>query len=66
LRGPTLDYTLEPVDTTGVKLSLDVQSLIEHLAKNAHKVWACKRLSEGDGQPMDRTLGVDYGGAALG
>ena len=42
-----MDYTPEPVDTTGVKLPLDVQSLIEHLTKNAHEVWARKRLSEG-------------------
>ena len=45
MRGPTLDYTPKPADNTRVKLPLDVQSLIEHLAKNAHEVWARKRLS---------------------
>ena len=42
-----MDYTPEPVDTTGGESPLDVQSLMEHLAKNAHEVWARKRLNEG-------------------
>ena len=42
-----MDYTPEPADTTGGESPLDVQSLIEHLVKNAHEVWARKRLSEG-------------------
>jgi len=42
-----MDYTPEPVDTIGGESPPDVQNLIEHLAKNAHEVWARKRLSEG-------------------
>jgi len=41
-----MDYTPEPIDTSGVELSQDPQRLMERLAENAHEVWARKRLSE--------------------
>ena len=42
-----MDYTHEPIDTSGVEFSQDLQRLMERLAENAHEVWARKRLSEG-------------------
>jgi hypothetical protein len=42
-----LSYKPEPIDTTGVKLSDDIEGLTELLASNAHDIWARQRMAEG-------------------
>ena len=39
-------YVPHPVDTSHVNLE-DMQPLLEELARNAHEVWAQKRIEEG-------------------
>ena len=40
-------YVPNPVDTTDVKLPMELESLVEEMAKNVHEVWAQTRLSPG-------------------
>ena len=40
-------YTPQPLDTSHIKLSADLQELTELLAKNTHDIWAAQRLTEG-------------------
>jgi len=40
-------YNPQPLDTSRVKLSPDLQELTELLARNTHEVWAKQRLAEG-------------------
>jgi len=40
-------YNPQPLDTSHVELSPDLQELTELLARNTHDVWAKQRLSEG-------------------
>ncbi|MEL7050080.1 MAG: RyR domain-containing protein [Pseudomonadota bacterium] len=40
-------YHPSPIDTSTVVLTSDQTELIEQLAKNAHEIWAEKRLSDG-------------------
>ena len=40
-------YVPNPVDTTDVKLPLELESLVEEMAKNVHEVWAQTRISQG-------------------
>jgi hypothetical protein len=40
-------YKPKPVDTSGIKISEDLNGLIEVLAENAHENWAQKRIGEG-------------------
>jgi RyR domain-containing protein len=42
-----LVYEPEPVDTSKVQLSDEILGLTEHLAENAHEVWAQRRIAEG-------------------
>lgn len=42
-----MSYKPEPIDTTGVKLSDDIEGLTELLASNAHDIWARQRMAEG-------------------
>ena len=42
-----MSYHPRPVNTTSVRLDPDILSLIEHLAVNAHNVWAAQRLLDG-------------------
>lgn len=42
-----LVYEPEPIDTSKVRLSDEIFELTEHLAENAHEVWAQKRMAEG-------------------
>jgi hypothetical protein len=42
-----MNYRPEPIDTSGVRLPESIQSLTERLARNAHDVWAQRRLAEG-------------------
>ena len=40
-------YVPNPVDTTDVKLPMELESLAEEMAKNVHEVWAQTRISQG-------------------
>jgi ryanodine receptor 2 len=40
-------YEPEPIDVSGVTIPPEVEALIEHLAENAHDVWARHRLADG-------------------
>jgi hypothetical protein len=40
-------YTPQPIDTSDVKLSLEILELTERLAEHAHEVWARQRLLDG-------------------
>ena len=40
-------YTPETIDTSRVKLSSDLEGLVERLAQNNHDHWARKRIDEG-------------------
>lgn len=40
-------YVPNPVDTTDVKLTTELESLVEEMAKNVHEVWAQTRISQG-------------------
>ncbi|MBR4848435.1 MAG: Ryanodine receptor Ryr [Bacteroidaceae bacterium] len=41
------DYVPEPVDTSDVQLPVELDELVEKIAKNVHDVWAQNRLDEG-------------------
>lgn len=41
------EYIPEPLDTDGVKISAELLSLAERLAKNVHEVWAAGKIAEG-------------------
>ena len=40
-------YVPNPVDSTDVKLPMELESLVEEMAKNVHEVWAQTRISQG-------------------
>ncbi len=40
-------YRPEPIDTTRIDLSAELQALLEELARNTHDVWAQQRLADG-------------------
>ena len=40
-------YNPQPLDTSDIKLSADLQELTELLAKNTHDIWAQRRLAQG-------------------
>lgn len=40
-------YNPTPVDTSDIKLSDDLCSLYETMAKNVHEMWAKKRIEQG-------------------
>lgn len=40
-------YAPKPIDTTKVKLSPELQDLVEKLAQNTHEVWSRQRLQDG-------------------
>ena len=40
-------YVPNPVDTTDVKLPMELEPLVEEMAKNVHEVWAQTRISQG-------------------
>jgi hypothetical protein len=43
----TLRYRPQPIDTSRIELSAEIQQLTEKLAENAHDHWAQQRLSDG-------------------
>lgn len=42
-----LPYTPNPVDTSDIKLSEELDQFVERIAENTHEVWAKSRISEG-------------------
>ena len=42
-----MSYKPQPIDTSAVRLSSELQGLTELLAKNAHDIWAQQRLADG-------------------
>lgn len=42
-----MEYSPNPIDTSYVELSESIRELTELLAKNAHDIWAKKRIAEG-------------------
>jgi hypothetical protein len=42
-----MDYQPQPIDTSNIKLTDDILSLVEMLAENAHENWSRQRMSEG-------------------
>ncbi|HEX5270657.1 MAG TPA: RyR domain-containing protein [Gemmataceae bacterium] len=42
-----MNYVPRPIDTSGVILPPEVLELTEHLAENAHDVWARERMAQG-------------------
>jgi RyR domain len=42
-----MSYKPQPIDTSAVCLSRELQDLTELLAKNAHDIWARQRLADG-------------------
>jgi hypothetical protein len=42
-----MEYRPDPISTTAVELSSDFLKLTELLARNAHEIWAQRRLAEG-------------------
>ena len=42
-----MDYTPKPIDTSAVSLPVELEPLVEQMAKNVHEVWAHKRIEEG-------------------
>jgi hypothetical protein len=42
-----LNYNPKPVDTSKIALSKEILELTEHLAENAHDIWAKQRMAEG-------------------
>ncbi len=41
------NYVPKPVDTSDVQLPVELDELVEKIAKNVHDVWAQNRLDEG-------------------
>jgi hypothetical protein len=44
---PSHPYEPRPIDTSGVTLPHDVESLIDRLARNVHETWAEHRMRDG-------------------
>jgi len=40
-------YTPQPIDTSDVKLPIELEVLVEKMSKNVHEVWAETRVSQG-------------------
>lgn len=40
-------YSPQPIDTTGVELSKELEQLVEQMSKNVHEVWAETRIRQG-------------------
>jgi ryanodine receptor 2 len=41
------NYTPQPVNTEDIELSVELDSLVEQMAKNVHEVWAQNRIEQG-------------------
>ena len=42
-----MNYKPNPIDTSNIKLSADLEKSTEIISKNIHDVWASNRMSEG-------------------
>ena len=42
-----MSYQPQPMDTSKIKLPEELVELTEHLAENAHDIWAQRRMAEG-------------------
>ncbi len=42
-----MNYIPRPIDTSTVRLPVELEQLLERLAENAHDVWAVQRLAQG-------------------
>ncbi len=42
-----MNYVPQPIDTSDIKLSEELNELIEKMAKNVHEVWAQSRIDQG-------------------
>ena len=42
-----MGYRPKPIDTSAVSLPVELEPLVEQMAKNVHEVWAQKRIEEG-------------------
>ena len=42
-----MHYIPKPIDTSAVSLPVELEQLVEQMAKNVHEVWAQKRIEEG-------------------
>lgn len=40
-------YTPQPIDTSDLKLPIELEVLVEQMSKNVHEVWAETRVSQG-------------------
>jgi len=40
-------YNPQPVDTIDVELPVELENLVEQIAKNVHEVWASTRIAQG-------------------
>lgn len=40
-------YTPQPIDTSDVKLPIELEVLVEQMSNNVHEVWAETRVSQG-------------------
>lgn len=40
-------YTPQPIDTSDVELSKELQQLTEELARNVHDIWSIGRINDG-------------------
>lgn len=47
MTGESERYRPEPIDTSDVELPDELRDIAERLAKNAHDVWARRRLADG-------------------
>ena len=41
------DYIPQPIDTSDIELSEELNPLLEAMAKNVHEVWAQTRIAQG-------------------
>jgi len=41
------NYIPQPIDTDDINLPLELQNLVEQVARNVHEVWAKSRMSQG-------------------
>ena len=42
-----MEYTPQPIDTSDIQLSENLQQLVEQMAKNVHDNWAKTRIQQG-------------------
>ena len=42
-----IKYKPQPIDTSDVKLPIELEDLVEEMSKNVHEVWAETRINQG-------------------